>query len=234
MTTITFRQRIHSWLDAFWREWRGFLIFLLVMFTFRSAIADWNDVPSGSMLPTILIGDRIVINKLAYDLKIPFTNVHVSTWGQPSRGDIIVFYAPADGVRLVKRVIGLPGDEIAMFDNHLVVNGVATRYEPRGEIMDRSDRDAGSQEVRQEKLDGKTHLMMVTPQRPALRSFAPVKVPQDAYLVMGDNRDNSNDSRFIGFIPRGEILGRTSRVAFSLDPDHWYSPRADRFFTPLN
>jgi signal peptidase I len=217
---------------AFWREWRGFLVFLLVMFSFRSAIADWNDVPSGSMLPTILIGDRILVDKLAYDLKLPFTTVHVSTWGQPRRGDIVVFYSPADGVRLVKRVIGVPGDQISMIDNHLVINGAALQYEERGAAT--TDHDSGPQELRTEQLEGKPHLMLITPQRPAMRSFAVVQVPPDAFLMMGDNRDNSNDSRYIGFVPRGEILGRASRVVFSLDPDHWYAPRAGRFLTMLN
>jgi signal peptidase I len=76
--------------------------------------------------------------------------------------------------------------------------------------------------------------MLVTPQRPAMRSFPPVEVPPDEFLMMGDNRDNSNDSRYIGFVPRGEILGRASRVVFSLDPDHWYAPRAGRFLSVLN
>src|SRR5471032_1761970 len=115
--------RIRAFARAAWRDWRGFIIFLVIMFSFRSAIADWNDVPSGSMLPTILIGDRILVDKLAYDLKFPFTTVHLSTWGAPKRGDIVVFYSPADGVRLVKRVIGLPGDQISMQDNQLTING---------------------------------------------------------------------------------------------------------------
>ena len=79
---------------------------LLAVSSFRSAIADWNDVPTGSMKPTIMIGDRIAVNKLAYDLKIPFTRTRVPTWGHPARGDIVVCWSPADGARLVKRVIG--------------------------------------------------------------------------------------------------------------------------------
>jgi signal peptidase I len=224
--------KIRALLITFWREWRGFLIFLLVMFSFRSAIADWNDVPTGSMLPTILIGDRILVDKLAYDLKLPFTTVRVSTWGQPRRGDIVVFYSPADGVRLVKRVIGVPGDRIGMINNHLVINGIPLRYEERGETN--SERGGAPQELRVEQLDGKAHLMMVSPDRPSMKSFAAVQVPPDAFLMMGDNRDNSNDSRYIGFVPRSEILGRASRVVFSLDPGHWYAPRADRFLTVLD
>lgn len=221
-----------SSLATFWREWRSFLIFLLIMFSFRSAIADWNDVPSGSMLPTILIGDRILVDKLAYDLKLPFTTLHMSTWGEPKRGDIVVFYSPADGVRLVKRVIGIPGDEIGMNNNHLVINGTPLQYEARGEIT--TDPKGGPQELRVEQLDGKPHLMLVTPERPAMRSFPSVRVPPEAFLMMGDNRDNSNDSRYIGFVPRADILGRASRVVFSLDPDNWYAPRSGRFLTILN
>jgi signal peptidase I len=219
---------------SFWREWRGFLVFLVVMFSFRSAIADWNDVPSGSMLPTILIGDRILVDKLAYDFKLPFTTVRMTTWGEPKRGDIVVFYSPADGVRLVKRVIGVPGDRVSMNNNHLVINDVPVQYEARGETKPDPKDFAGPQELKLEQLDGRPHLMLVTPQRPAMRSFPPVEVPSGEFLMMGDNRDNSNDSRYIGFIPRGEILGRASRVVFSLDPDHWYAPRSGRFLTVLN
>ena len=112
-----------------WREWiRPFILILVVMGTFRSAIADWNHVPTGSMKPTILVGDRIFVNKLAYDLKIPFTRVRVASWSSPRRGDLVVFFSPADGKRLVKRVVGLPGDRVSMKDNRLRVNGVAIDY----------------------------------------------------------------------------------------------------------
>jgi signal peptidase I len=228
-----FGRKVKGYTRAFWREWRGFLIFLIVMFSFRSAIADWNDVPSGSMLPTILIGDRILVDKLAYDLKLPFTTVHMTTWGQPKRGDIVVFYSPADGVRLVKRVIGIPGDRVSMTNNHLVINDVPVQYEARGEANP-DPKDAGLQELKVEQLDGRPHLMLVTPQRPAMRSFPSVEVPAGEFLMMGDNRDNSNDWRYIGFVPRSEILGRASRVVFSLDPDHWYAPRSGRFLAVLN
>jgi len=91
-----------------WNEWiKSLLIVVLVVGGFRSAIADWNDVPSGSMKPTILEGDRIVVNKLAYDLKVPFTKWRIARWTKPQRGDIVVLFSPADGKRLVKRVVGL-------------------------------------------------------------------------------------------------------------------------------
>jgi signal peptidase I len=114
-----------------WRESaKPMLIMLLVMFAFRSAIADWNDVPTGSMNPTIMEGDRVFINKLAYDLKFPFTTWHVAQWGDPKRGEIVVFFSPADEKRLVKRVVGLPGDRIELVGNQLLVNGEPVKYEP--------------------------------------------------------------------------------------------------------
>ena len=99
------------------------------MVLFRSAIADWNQVPTGSMKPTILEGDRVVVNKLAYDLKVPFTTWHISQWSDPMRGEIVTFYSPADEKLLIKRVIGVPGDVVEMRDNVLFVNGTQATYE---------------------------------------------------------------------------------------------------------
>lgn len=93
----------------FWKEWvKPFLVIALIVGSVRSAVADWNHVPTGSMKPTILEGDRVIVNKLAYDLKVPFTTWHLAEWGNPARGDIVVFFAPNDGTRMVKRVVGLP------------------------------------------------------------------------------------------------------------------------------
>src|SRR3954468_23627368 len=109
-------------------EIRVFLAMLLVVSSLRSALADWNDVPTGSMKPTIEEGDRVVVNKLAYDLKFPFTTIELVKWGDPKRGDIVVLFSPADGTRLVKRVVATPGDTIAMQDNELFVNGRAAQW----------------------------------------------------------------------------------------------------------
>ena len=111
-------------------ELRIFLAMLLVVSSLRSALADWNDVPTGSMKPTIEIGDRVVVNKLAYDLKIPFTTIEVLKWADPRRGDIVVLFSPQDGVRLVKRVIAVPGDIVAMNDNQVFVNAKAAKWSP--------------------------------------------------------------------------------------------------------
>src|ERR1700677_1771970 len=103
--TASFRSRAR----LFWqKEVRPLLILAAIMFSVRSSLADWNSVPSGSMNPTIIEGDRVFVDKLAYDLKVPFTTWHLAQWSNPKRGDIDVFYSPADGIRLVKRVIGLP------------------------------------------------------------------------------------------------------------------------------
>src|SRR6476659_3159285 len=109
-------------MKRFWMEWiRPLIITAAVLGSMRSALADWNDVPTGSMKPTILEGDRVFVNKLAYDLKVPFTTWHIATWGQPKRGEIVVFFSPADGKRLVKRVIGLPGDVVELRNERLFV-----------------------------------------------------------------------------------------------------------------
>jgi signal peptidase I len=106
-----------------WGEWvKPFLMVLIVVGSLRSAVADWNDVPTGSMRPTILEGERIFVNKLAYDLKVPFTRMRLAEWGAPERGDVVVLYSPADGKRLVKRVIGLPGDRLAIYNGNLYLS----------------------------------------------------------------------------------------------------------------
>src|SRR5258707_5862749 len=105
------------------KEIRPMLALAVILFSIRSSLADWNDVPTGSMKPTILEGDRVFVNKLAYDLKVPFTTWHIAQWGNPERGDVVVFFSPADGQRLVKRVVGVPGDRIELVDNQVLVNG---------------------------------------------------------------------------------------------------------------
>jgi signal peptidase I len=219
-----------------WREWlKPFLMVLLVVGSLRSAVADWNDVPTGSMRPTILEGERIFVNKLAYDLKVPFTTVRVMQWGSPQRGDVVVLYSPADGKRLVKRVMGLPGDEMAMRGGRLYINGVAAEYQPLAD----GDRDTLGLEgepqelVVWETIDAKTHPVTWTPYQPAIRQFGPIKIPDDSFFVMGDNRDNSRDSRWFGFVKRDLIVGRAMAVVVSLNPEHSYSPRWDRFFLGL-
>jgi signal peptidase I len=211
-------------------EIRIFLLMILIVSSLRSALADWNDVPTGSMKPTIQEGDRVVVNKLAYDLKIPFTTMKVVGWDDPKRGDIVVLFSPVDGTRLVKRVVALPNDQVEMRENQLYINGQVAKQSP---VATTELADYGRAYVFAENLQGHTHKMMTTPEIPAVRSFGPVVVPKGNYFVLGDNRDNSNDSRFIGFIERRRIVGEAVAVAFSLDRSNYFVPRFDRFFEGL-
>jgi len=218
-----------------WRGWiRPVAMVVLVVGSFRSAVADWNDVPTGSMKPTILEGDRIVVNKLAYDLKVPFTRLRLSRWDAPKAGEIVVLLSPADGTRLVKRVVGVPGDRIAMVRGRLVVNGSPLAYAPADpdELPGFVNR-SGGYVVAEEALGDRTHAMMMHPGIPALRTFAPIEIPPDHYFVMGDNRDESSDSRVFGLVPGDAIVGRATAVAASVDPEHHYLPRWRRFFHAL-
>lgn len=211
-------------------ENKGFLFFLFGMIIVRSAVADWYGVPSGSMYPTLMIGDRIVTDRLAYDLKLPFTDVVLRHIADPKRGDIVTFISPEDGNRLVKRLVALPGDVVEMRGEQLVINGVKASYaQPGAEVVGRLAPDyAGPQLVLTEQILGKQHPIIVMPERKALRTFGPVTVPPGQYLMLGDNRDNSKDSRYIGFVKRELISGQVRRVAFSFDADNYYLPRIDR------
>ena len=208
-----------------WKDNKAFLLFIALMFVFRSAVADWNTVPSGSMLPTIQIGDRILVNKMAYDFRIPFTHTSLYKIADPARGDIIIFDSQAADEKLVKRVVGVPGDIVALKDNVLSINGEQLDYENIGATQLTIDE--------RENLLGVKHIVRVHKTGSRLSSFAPVKVPQGYYLAMGDNRDNSADSRVIGFVPRKEIVGRTKSVVLSFNYDNYYIPRSDRFFHRL-
>lgn len=207
------------------KENRTLLVFIVLMSLFRSSFADWNTVPTGSMKPTILEGDRILVNKMAYDIRLPFTHMSLLKVADPDRGDIVVFDSEVSGLRLVKRVIGIPGDIIEMRDNVLHINGERLMYQAV------SSTDAT--EELSENLLGIEHLVRIEKSGSSLSSFMPVKVPQGYYLALGDNRDNSSDSRVIGFVPRSEMVGRTRSVVMSFNYENYYIPRSDRFFHAL-
>jgi signal peptidase I len=219
-----------------WYELRPIVVMLVVLFSFRSAVADYNVVPTGSMKPSIIEGDRIFVNKLAYDLKIPFTKIHVAQWSDPKRGDVVVFDRPSDGVRLVKRVVAIPGDTLLLRDNHLFINGQAATYDTLSADVQNQVQAAqrSGHSYYRESILGESHPVMFWPRIfNEKRNYGPLTVPPGQYFMMGDNRDNSEDSRFIGFIPRDNIVGRSSRVVVSLDYDDYYLPRAARWFRPL-
>jgi signal peptidase I len=224
-------------LVEFWRKQiRPLAIIIMVVFAFRSSVADWNDVPTQSMEPTLLVGDRIFVNRLAYDLKIPFTTWHIAEWSAPARGDIVVFFNPDDGKRMVKRIIGVPGDRIAMIGNRLFINGAPAPIQPQpwGPVGSADLADPPPHVFATEQIGAANHAIMVQPEQRAVRSFNELTVPADQYFVMGDNRDNSRDSRFWGFVPRDKILGKALGVAFSLDHDAHYLPRWERFFRDVD
>lgn len=220
-----------------WDWARPLIVLLVALSSFRSAVADWNDVPTGSMKPTILEGDRVFVNKIAYDLKVPFTTWRLAEWDNPHRGDIVVLLSPEDARRLIKRVIGLPGDILTLRGDRLFVNGEPAQYAAIDPSI--AARLRPNQPLRRylawEELDGEKHPVMVTPAlHSPLENFGPIAVPKDEYFMMGDNRDESRDSRVIGFVPRKLILGQALGVAFSVDhhkPGLHFRPH--RFFEAL-
>ncbi|MDH5181610.1 MAG: signal peptidase I [Gammaproteobacteria bacterium] len=223
-----------SRIKTYWLEWRSFLVFVLLLVLFRSAIADWYVVPTGSMKPNILEGDRIFVNKLAYDLRLPFTDIALANWDQPQHGDIVVFFSPRDETRLIKRVIGLPGDIIVIQDNQLYINGKAVNIGPSDLNLEENIWHSGvHRQLFAEKLGTHNYPVAVSPRAFLVNNFGPVKVPADHYFMLGDNRDNSADSRMIGFVERSRIVGRASHVIVSLNYSNYYLPRKNRTFVAL-
>ena len=205
---------------------RGFLIFLLCLGFLRTAVADWNPIPSGSMRPNLLEGDVVLVNRLAYDVKLPLTDVLLAHLADPRRGDIVTFSSPQDGTRLIKRIVALPGDRVEMRQDVLFINGEAARYDDAAIAIEPEARTA----VRlTEHVAGQARRIQLLPQAPAQRDFAEVTVPAAHYLVLGDNRDNSADSRYIGFVPRHLLIGRAHHLLASVDIEGDWRPRLDRF-----
>src|SRR5262245_7204536 len=167
------------------KEIRPLLILGLILFSVRSSLADWNVVPTGSMQPTILVGDRVLVNKLAYDLKVPFTTWHLAEWAGPQRGDVVVFFSPKDGTRLVKRVVGLPGDTVELRENRLIINGNTVEYKPlAGDMVrDMTSADRASHVFASEQLPGQTHSVAAFPAVQAMRDFKPLRVPEGSYFM---------------------------------------------------
>jgi signal peptidase I len=227
-----------SLLRTFWREWiRGFALPVLLITAAKSAIADMNPVPTGSMKPTVLEGDVVWVNKLAYDCKVPFTLWRVAEWADPQSGEIVVCFSPEDGKRLLKRVVGVPGDTVELRNETLFLNGTAVRYESMPDplrLRPSVASDATVSLFAREFLPAGPHAIMITPRKRALRNFGPVTVPEGSYYMLGDNRDDSHDSRFFGFVPRREIVGRATAVVASVDLKRYGMPRFERFFSSLN
>ena len=237
LLTIIMKLFFRRFARSLWIGWIKPLAFAgAIVFPLKSAVADWNWVPSGSMRPTILEGELVFINKLAYDLKVPFTTHHVAVWGDPARGDIVVCFSPADGRRLVKRVIGLPGDRITVVGAQLLVNGEAVSYAPADDLWSRHLTPIEHQQnkIAEETLGNVRHAVIVSnsggPSTTLARDYV---VPAGRYFMMGDNRDRSFDSRYFGSVTREQIVGQAVAVVLSFDPDHAFLPRADRCLNGL-
>jgi len=221
---------IASWI----RDNRGFLLFLTLLGLFRTAVADWNPIPSGSMHPGLLEGDVVFVNRLAYNLKVPLTDIVLAHTGEPARGDIVTFSSPADGRRLIKRILALPGDTVQMSGRRLTLNGQPAEYRFDGLTPEPSAHgDAPFAMKLREALDGRAHEIEWATDRRVAADFGPIVIPPDHYLMLGDNRDNSADSRFIGLVERRQLIGRAERILVSAAIlDHW-QPRLSRFGAPL-
>jgi signal peptidase I len=230
------KDRLRGRVSRAWQQNRSMLLFLALMFCFRSAWADWVRVPTGSMNPTIIEGDRVMVDKHVYGLRVPFTLARVTAGRDPVRGEIVVFDSPRDGISLVKRVVAVPGDVVELDGEVLIVNGASARY-AAGDVAKIAQLLATTQAqeplILREQGLAAVHDIQLLPHRAAVRSFGPVTVPADSYFMLGDNRDNSGDSRYFGFVPRRNIVGRASRVVVSFNPERYYLPRAGRVLQPL-
>lgn len=219
--------RMRGSLKLFWLENRQFFLLLGCIVFFKSAIADLSSISGASMQPTLLDGDKVWVNKLAYDVKIPFTEISLGSVADPEQGDIVIIDSREAGKRLVKRIVGLPGDTIYMQNNALIINGEPADYEV---VSEESDAMIILEELPEHSHQAKLSTSYFSR---TMRNYGPAVVPDDHYFVLGDNRDNSADSRAYSFVPRDELIGRSNSVVFSLDSQNRFLPRADRFLSDL-
>ena len=220
---------------------KSLAILILAIFAFRWSVMSPYHVPTASMEPTIKIGDRLLANKLAYNLKLPFTDLVLVGWSTPRKGDIVVFRYPKDrDIDYVKRVVAVAGDEVELREDVLYVNGQEqTRLDHNNDrsILDDTE-NPDVKRLFRENLAGKEHWVMQDEyaEKRFMRSRWPLdgrahRVPSDSIFVMGDNRDNSNDSRAWGEVPLGDVRGKAIVVFWSVFSPHegWPQIRLTRF-----
>lgn len=198
---------------------RSFFPILLLVFLLRSFIIEPYRIPSGSLKPTLETGDYIVVNKFSYGLRMPVFHHKFLALEEPKRGDIFVFRYPHDpAIDYIKRVIGVPGDHLVYHNKILIINGKVIPQKFVGYAIE-SEPGRGSWKVekRIENLNGVKHAIYIRPDAPAI-DFD-ITVPADCFFAMGDNRDNSSDSRYWGFVPEENIIGKAFIVLFSWDSD---------------
>jgi signal peptidase I len=199
------RARDPWWIDLS----RSLFPVILIVLVIRSFIVEPFRIPSGSMIPTLIPGDFILVNKFAYGLRLPVTHDLIFGDGAPERGDVVVFRYPRDESQdYIKRVVGLPGDRIRYQNKRLYINGVLMPQELIGHYG-----GPGGAEVRSEDLGEVTHPILVFPSSPD-RGFV-YEVPPEQYFVMGDNRDRSSDSRYWGTVPEENLVGEAFLIWMS-------------------
>ena len=205
---------------------RAFFPVILVVFVLRSFIVEPFRIPSGSMLPSLYIGDFILVSKFSYGIRLPLINQKVFSIGTPKRGEVLVFRYPHDEkTNYIKRVVGLPGDIVDYKNKRLRINGNVVDLQK----SNREDKEQGTQSNEQvrgyiERLGKSSHGILLDTSLGS-RDYTRIIVPPDKFFVMGDNRDHSNDSRFWGFVPEENIVGRAFFVWFS-----WDSNKNDHFW----
>jgi signal peptidase I len=215
-----------------WETVKELLWIVIIVLTIRWLLIEPFRIPSGSMIPNLLVGDQLMVNKLTYGWMIPFTTKKLTNFKTPKRGDVIVFKFP-DNPRedYVKRVIGVPGDEVSYQDSVLYINGKEVTREYVGPYNGPTDHDfCPEHDLYVEALDGVRHDMILCRRSHTGDSFDTIKVPPGKLWAMGDNRDNSSDSRVWGFVPIENIKGRALFIHLPLDPDNHYLPKWGRFF----
>jgi signal peptidase I len=207
-------QPVEPWYVEYAKSFFPVLIIVLVL---RSFIAEPFRIPSGSMMPTLLIGDFILVNKFSYGVRLPVVHTKVMDLGEPERGDVVVFRYPKNpSIDYIKRVVGVPGDHIAYYNKQLYVNGMPATQDLMGDYLE-IDPDQGKpgELMYREDLTGVEHDILIDKTR--LSVEGEFVVPAGSYFVMGDNRDNSNDSRFWGVVPEENLVGKAFFIWMNWD-----------------
>ncbi|UCC57344.1 MAG: signal peptidase I [Gammaproteobacteria bacterium] len=201
-----------------WIEYcKSFFPVILAVLLLRSFLVEPFRIPSGSMMPTLLVGDFILVNKYAYGIRLPVLNTKVIDIGEPQRGDVVVFRYPKDpSVDYIKRVVGVPGDRIGYYKKTLHINGKPAEQVPEATYVGTgSGVSMSGADERIERLGDLEHRILVMPRTPGIE--AEYIVPEGEYFVMGDNRDNSNDSRYWGPVPEKNLVGKAFRIWMNWD-----------------